>query len=306
MNNELKKVIIVGGSGFIGGKLSEDLLSRGYTIAIADIIPPRITHERLSFVKINFVKDTVDPSLFEGVYGVVNLAGATIGKRWNEEYQNLIYSSRIVTTKAIVEAISSTTVKPKVLVSASAVGYYGDRKNHILVEGDASGTDFLAKVCVDWEAEALKVERSGVRLSIIRTAHVLGPGGLLSTLAPLFKFGFGGYFGKGSQYMPWIHYKDIVGVYAFALEQPIDGPINVGAGIPTTQKELFKEFAFAIGAPLPFLFRIPKFFAWVALGDFADSLFMSQNTDSSKIRKLGYHYQYEDLDTALSDLFEKS
>jgi len=305
MNEELKKVVVVGGSGFIGTKLTEELLFRGYSVGIVDLVPPRLTHQHLTFLKADFAKDVPPANLFEGVYGVVNLAGATIGKRWSKEYKNLIYKSRIDTTKSIVSLISKTTVRPMVLVSASAVGYYGDRKEELLSESELPGTDFLANVCIDWEREAKKAELSGVRVCMVRTAHVLGPGGILATLEPIFKLGLGGYFGKGDQYMPWIHYKDVVGIYTFALEQQISGPINVSAGAPVTQKNMFTQFAHIIGAPFPFIFRIPKFFAWIALGDFAESLFVSQNTNSTRIKSLGYHYQCDDLTAALLNIYKK-
>jgi uncharacterized protein (TIGR01777 family) len=305
VTEQLKKIVLVGGSGFIGSKLTEELLLKGYSITVVDLVPPRIVHDHLTFLKLNFAKEVPPVDLFEGVYGVVNLAGATIGKRWNKEYKELIYKSRIDTTKAIVDLMAKTNAKPAVLVNASAVGYYGDRKEELLSENELPGTDFLANVCTDWEREAQKAELFGVRVCMIRTAHVLGPGGILATLEPIFKLGLGGYFGKGDQYMPWIHYKDVVGIYSFALDQQVQGPINVSAGVPVTQKSMFQQFARTIGAPLPFIFRIPKFFAWIVLGDFVSSLYVSQNTDTTKILSLGYRYQFEDLEIALSDLYKE-
>jgi uncharacterized protein len=301
-----RKVVIIGGSGFIGTKLTEKLLSQGYFVIVVDIVPPRIIHESLSFLKANFSVEVPDPTIFDGIYGIINLAGVTIGKRWNAQYQKLIYSSRILTTRAIVGAIEKTKNKPQVLVSASAVGYYGDRKEELLTEISEPGTDFLAKLCVDWEAEAVKAELMSVRVVRIRTAHVLGPGGLLSTLEPIFRKGFGGYFGNGNQYMPWVHYRDVVGIYVFALEHSISGAFNVGAGESITQKQLFGQFAKVIQSPIPFLLRIPNFVATIVLGKFAESLVTGQNTDSSKIKQAGYQYLFEDVSISLSDIYGSS
>lgn len=303
MNASAKKIFIIGGSGFIGSKLTEELLSRGYFVTIVDLVKTRIVNPHLTFLHLNLAIEKPDDSFFDGAYGVINLAGATIGKRWNSGYQKLIYDSRIKTTKTVVDGILSAKNKPFVLVSASAVGYYGDRGGELLREESKPGRDFLATLCTDWEVQAERAKIAGVRVVCIRTAHVLGPGGLLSTLEPLFKRGLGGYFGKGTQYMPWVHYRDVVGLYVFAIEHDISGVFNIGAGHSLSQKELFTQFAKVVHSPLPFLFRIPHVVAKLFLGNFADSLLTSQNTDSSKIKQLGYHYRFENLSTALADLY---
>jgi uncharacterized protein (TIGR01777 family) len=295
------KITIVGGSGFIGTKLSEALLEKGYSVTSIDLVPPRITHERLSFVRSNIAEGTSSPQLIDGSFAVVNLAGATIGRRWNASYRKLIYTSRIDTTRALVRMISRCAEMPKVLVSASAVGYYGNRDTEVLSEDAGSGTDFLANLCVNWEQEAAQAEAFGVRVVRIRTANVLGPGGLLTTLEPLFKRWLGGYFGRGSQYMPWVHWKDIVGIYVHAIEQPLSGAFNAGAGETPTQKELFRAFAQILHSPI--LWPVPYLAARLMFGGFADALVASQNTSSEKIRASGYLYQYEHLPVALEDLY---
>ena len=295
-----KTIAIVGGSGFIGTKLSEALLEKGYTVLVIDLVPPRIQHERLRFEKSNIAKGNSPASLIDGCMAVVNLAGATIGRRWNATYKKRIYDSRIDTTKSLVKLIDACTNKPAVLVNASAVGYYGNRGNEPLHEDTAAGTDFLAKLCANWEREALHAETFGVRVVRIRTANVLGPGGLLATLEPLFRRWIGGYFGSGRQYMPWVHWKDIVGIYVYAIEHPIRGAFNTGAGKTPTQKELFKTFARAVHAPI--VWPVPYIAARLLFGEFAEALVASQNTDSSKIRTAGYVYQFEDLSTVFSDI----
>jgi uncharacterized protein (TIGR01777 family) len=206
----------------------------------------------------------------------------------------------VVTTRNLVSVLATLEIKPKVLVSASAVGYYGDRGGDVLTEESPAGTDFLARLCVDWEEGATRLRESGVRVALIRTANVLGPGGLLASLTPIFKKGLGGYFGSGLQYMPWIHWKDVVGIYMFALEHDISGPYNVGAGKTISQKELFKAFARSIGIPV--VWRIPYIVARAIFSGFADTLVASHNTDSSKIKKAGYVYGFEDIHHALDDV----
>ncbi len=303
--SSLKKVIVVGGSGFIGTKLTEELLLKGYAVTVVDPVEPKVLHENLTFLKQNLAVQMPEPALFEGVYGVINLAGATIGKRWNRDYKKTLYDSRILTTRSVVQAIAQTITKPTVLVQASAVGYYGNAGDMLLKESSVPGNDFLSTLCIDWEKEALNAESFGTRVSIVRTAHVLGPGGLLSSLEPVFKNGLGGYFGNGKQYMPWIHYTDVVGIYLFLLEQNVSGAVNVSAGKTVSQKTLFTEFAQAIHAPLPFLWRIPHALAFLVLGSFADSLFSSQNTESEKIISAGYLFQFTDIASALIDIYQK-
>lgn len=296
-----KMIAIVGGSGFIGSRISEALIEAGHSVRVIDLVPSRITHERLSFVRANLAENP-DASIFEGCSGVINLAGATIGKRWNAAYKKVIRDSRIQTTKGIVQSIGLMRgERPSVLVSASAVGFYGDRGATILREGDAVGDDFLAKLCAEWEGEAEKAKEHGLRVVLVRTANVLGPGGLLASLEPLFKKGLGGYFGSGRQSMPWVHYRDIVGIYLYAIEHPLEGAFNVGAGTTISQRELFVAFAKAIRAP--FVWPVPYIAAKLFFGGFADALVASQNTDSSKIRDAGYVYAFSDVGAALGDLY---
>ncbi len=294
-------IAIVGGSGFIGTKLSEVLLEKGYTVRIIDLVPPRVQHERLIFTKSNLAEGNSSSDLIDGCLAVINLAGATIGRRWNASYKEKIYNSRIDTTRALVRLIENCVKKPEVLVNASAVGYYGDRGGDVLGEDFKPGTDFLGKLCVDWEREASLADSSGVRVVCIRTANVLGPGGLLTTLEPMFRRWIGGYFGSGTQYMPWVHWKDIVGIYVHAIEHPLRGAFNVGAGKTPTQKELFKAFARTVHAPV--VWPVPYVVARLIFGQFADALVASQNTDSKKIREAGYTYQFEDISTALRELY---
>ncbi len=294
------KIVIVGGSGFVGTRLSQALLDAGYAVLVLDMAPPRLSHDKLSFVAVNAMTEGIDPRVFKDAYAIVNLAGAPIGRHWNAAYKKLVYDSRILTTRHVVDALASSDPKPTVLISASAVGYYGDRGEVILTESFPAGEDYLAQLCVDWEKEAMRTEALGIRLVLIRTANVLGKGGLLQTLKPLFKHGLGAYFGTGRQYMPWIHINDIVGIYIHAIENPLEGAYNVGVGITPTQKELFAAYGQSLHTR--FLWRIPAFMARIMFGEFSGSLLGGERTDNLKIKKAGYVYEYSDLGMALSNL----
>ena len=300
----MKKIVIIGGSGFVGSMLTEALIAKGYTITIIDLVEPKLKSNNIIFVKLNLSLENLPASVIDGCYGIINLAGATIGKKWNIQYEQLLYDSRIKTTHAIIEAIKLAKAKPKVLINASGIGYYGDRGNDLLTENEKPGNDFLAHLCVAWEHEATKAKNDEVRVVLIRTGNVLGQGGLLTTLTPLFKKGLGGYFGTGKQYMPWIHWKDIVGIYIFALEQNIDGAYNACAGKALTQKELFKSFAKVLGSH--FVWHIPHFAAKLVLGNFADALICSQNADAQKIIDAGYMFDVTDIGGALKSVNKKS
>ena len=294
--------MIVGGSGFVGTMLTNELISKGYNITIIDIAQPRKILKDVVFVKADLSIQKLDTDVLDGCFGVINLAGATIGKRWNKEYEKLLYTSRVNTTNNIVSAIEKTRNKPKVLICASGIGFYGNRGADVLTEKEPVGSDFLAHLCADWEAATSKASAFGVRTVSIRTGNVLGPGGLLASLLPLFKIGLGGYFGSGSQFMPWVHWKDIVGVYLFALENNISGPFNACAGPAPTQKELFKAFGHVIHAP--FVWAVPYFVAKLALGNFAGALVASQNAVSDKLSKKGYKFAFNDLGSALGDIYK--
>lgn len=295
----MQKIVILGGSGFIGSILTQKLLDKGYQVLILDLSPSRLNHPNLEFQKVNLMTEKIDKNLIDGVYSIINLAGVPIFGRFTEKYKKLIYDSRIETTKNIVNAINETNIKPKVLVSASAIGYYGNRGEDLLNEESLAGKDFLAKVCINWESEALKARSENTRVVILRTAHVIGIGGLKNVLASLFKKQIGGYFGNGLQRMPWISAEDLVNLYIFAIEQNLDGIYNTAVASPT-QKEFMRTFQKRYGAI--FLFSIPKIFGYILYGEFIDALLGGQNIDNTKILKTGFIYKNTDLKELLSKL----
>ncbi|MCU0660320.1 MAG: TIGR01777 family oxidoreductase [Candidatus Pacebacteria bacterium] len=298
----MKKIIITGGSGFVGSILSERLLEKGYVVSVIDIVPSK--NEKVHFYTIALHRELISKEILDGVYGIIHLAGAPISGKWTKEYKKLLRDSRIETTKNLRLSFEKAALTPEVFVSASAVGFYGNGKDIALDENASPGNDFLAQICVDWEKEAFSFEKMGTRVVALRTAHVLGRGGILSEMLKLFKLGLGGYFGNGTQYMPWVHVEDLVSQYIFALEnKKMTGVYNTATGTPLSQKTFMRSIQKVFGFfwTLP----IPAFIAQMVKGEFAHALLGGQKIDSTKIKKAGFTFAFDDLHSALSDIKKK-
>lgn len=299
------KILITGGSGFVGSKLSEVLISKGHEVYSLDLFPPR--NKNVGFIKIDLSKPLDNlPKELAGSDAVVNLAGVTIGARWNEEYKNKIYDSRVLTTKNLVSIFSKEDYRPKVLISASAVGVYGDRGEEDLYEDSKilENQGFLAKVAKDWEFEAKNAEKYGIRTVILRQGHILGAGGLLQTLLPYYKLGIGGPIGSGEQYFPWIHIDDLITLYIECIEnEQIQGILNAVSGKPLKNKEFSKIFAKVLKRP-HFLF-IPVFVLLIKYGEFAKEIIKGQRVYPGVLNKINFKFKYENLEDALKNIFIK-
>ncbi|MBI2577248.1 MAG: TIGR01777 family protein [Candidatus Wildermuthbacteria bacterium] len=294
------KVIITGGSGFIGQSLAKLLKEKGHSITIWDLKQPK---EGDRFEKIDLVQQEPPLQILEGVDGIIHLLGKNIFGKWTKETKQQIYDSRIKSTKNLVLALTKLNAKPKVLISASAVGYYGNRGEEELTENSPAGNDFLAHVASDWEAEAKKAEALGIRTVQIRTALVLGAGGLLEKLIPLYKWELGGPIGSGNQWFPWVHIQDLISIYAFAVENnTARGPLNTAA----PQQVRNKEFSKALGEVLhrPSIIPTPKFALRLLYGDFADAITASQRVSSQKLQTLGYTFLFPNLNPALQNILK--
>ncbi len=293
----MKTIVITGGSGFIGTLIATKLLANNYRVIILDTQPPRIENDNLEFKKIDPVDISIDSAWIDGAHGIINLAGVPIFGRFTEKYKSLVWESRIDTTAELVSAIGKTSIKPTVLVSASAIGYYGNTQGIAVSESGSAGTDFLAQVCVEWEQQAMEASKLGVRTVILRTAHVIGKGGILGVLVPLFKKWIGGYFGSGKQHMPWIGANDLVDMYIYALEhETLNGPYNTAVANPT-QREFMKTIARAVHAPITW--AIPGFVARLMYLEFADALLVDTAVDNAKIKTAGFVYNETDLYTTI-------
>jgi hypothetical protein len=287
MEKEQKKIAICGGSGFIGAHLTEALIKEGFRVSVIDLFPPK--NKNIEFFKADLTQ-TLDPNNFDGACAVVNLSGKNLFTFPTKKNKLEIRNSRILATRNIIHALGNMKKKPEVFVSASATGYYGDRGDEILTEESSPGGDWIAKLCVDWEHEAQKAESLGVRSVQIRTAPVLGKGGLLKKLSLFLKFGIYPQFGNGKQWFSWISVGDLLRIYKFALENNlISGAVNASSGNPIKQKEFLRLFAqkkrFAVKIP------IPKFFIKIVYGELSPVAFSSQKAVPQSLLRHKFNFQ---------------
>jgi uncharacterized protein (TIGR01777 family) len=271
------RIAVTGASGFLGKQLMQKLGSEGCAVSSRG-----------------------DLEGLAGADAVVHLAGEPVGQRWTKEAREKIRASRVEGTRRLVEAIRRNP--PLVLVSASAVGYYGARGDEVLMESSAAGNDFLAEVCVEWEREACQAEEFGVRVVCLRNGLVLGKGGggLQKMLLP-FKLGVGGRIGDGRQWMAWIHLEDAVGLIEFAISSSkTRGALNATAPYPVTNEEFTRELAAALHRPA--IFPVPKFALDMLYGDMAQIVYASQRVVPEAALRAGYGFRFPRLEEALVDL----
>lgn len=304
----MNKVILTGATGLIGSNLIKDLLKSNYNVIaiVRDINKSKDRFpSKVELIQWDFKSKNINLEILENSSSIIHLAGAGVfSKRWNESFKNEIYSSRVDSTKLLVEIISKLNQKPESFVVASGVGYYGNRGNELLTEDSVAGNDFLAKVCVDWESAASKVNDLGIRWASIRTGIVLSKqDGALKKMLPPFKLFIGGPLGSGGQYFPWIHIKDIVGIYQFTIENSkCFGPLNAAAPQTITMKEFSKVLGKVLNRPS--FFPVPEFILKIVLGESASDIVSSQRISSEKIIQKGYSYKFPNLNDALYDLLK--
>ncbi len=297
------KALVTGGTGFVGPRLLRLLdapvvLSRNPERARA-----AIGHLASRIVRWDPQAGPPPAEAFEGVDAVLHLAGESVAEgRWTAAQKARIRDSRVVGTRHLVQGIAAAARKPAVLVSASAVGYYGDRGDEELVESAAPADDFLGRVCVEWEREALAAEGAGVRVVTARTGIVLGAGGgALGKMLTPFRLGLGGPLGSGRQWMPWIHVADLARMYVHAAEHAsIRGPMNAVAPNPVRNS----EFTRALGRQLhrPAFMPAPYIGLRVLFGEFAQVLFASQRVIPRVALESGFVFQYPEIAAALSEI----
>ncbi len=297
-------VLIFGGTGFVGRNLTEELLANGYQVFVVTRNRQKTANSLGNKVKV-IEWDNISPlsSIHElqkiGV--VINLAGESIGNnRWTNSVKQEILASRIRTTGAIVTAINNRTIQPKVLINASAVGYYGPRQDDEITESAAAGQDFLARVCRDWENEAYKVQNGLTRVVTIRIGVVLGNEGALNRMAMPFKFYIGGPLGTGNQWLSWIHIQDLTSMIRFIIEhQELTGPINATA----PESVRMRDFCKVLGSVLkrPSWLPVPELLLKIALGQMAEMLLHGQRAVPEKILGAGFDFNFPKLRSALED-----
>jgi uncharacterized protein (TIGR01777 family) len=243
----------------------------------------------------------VDLAGIEGTDVVIHLSGAGIGDgRWTSARKQLLRSSRIDTTRVLVDSLSKLKQKPRALLVASAIGYYGNAGDEILTESSANGTDFLALLCRDWEAEARRAAPMGIRTATLRFGIILsGKGGAIPSMLTPFKLGLGGRLGSGKQWMSWIAIEDVIGVIRFAIaNEQVSGPVNVVAPNPVRNEEFTRLLAGMLHRPA--IFPAPAFVLKLAMGEMADGVLLGSNrVRPEKLLAAGYSFRFQILEPAL-------
>src|SRR5467141_4689977 len=292
------KILVTGSSGLVGTALVSALARGGHTVC--RLVRPQSAGGEGAIEGFVVAWNPATGDLGGagvGADAVVNLAGASIADgRWTAGRKALLRSSRIDTTRALVGALAKMNARPGVLVSASAIGIYGDRGDETLTEESKPGTDFLAGVAKEWEAEALKAEALGIRVVLARVGIILArEGGALAKMLTPFKLGVGGRLGSGKQWMSWVTLEDVVAILRFAIEnETVRSAINIVSPQPLQNAEFTKVLAKAVHRPA--LFPAPAFALRLALGEMADALLLSsQRVAPHVLEKTGYRFLYSDL-----------
>lgn len=298
------KILIAGASGLVGSALEPVLRKAGHSVFPLVRLPQVAGPGQVAW---NPKTGEMDLGAAAGADAVVNLAGATISQRWSEERKRLLRTSRVDSTRALVDAIAKLEPKPGVLVSASAVGYYGNRGDERLDEDSQAGEGFLAKLAADWEAEAMRAEQAGLRTVVLRFGVILsGKGGALAQMIGPFKLGVGGRLGSGQQWMAWVALEDVVGMIRAAIEdERWRGAYNCVA----PEQARNEEFTKALGRVLhrPTIFPVPAAALRLLFGEMADEMLLaSQRIEPKRVVQTGYSYCYPGLEPALRQAITQS
>ncbi|MCE9606626.1 MAG: TIGR01777 family oxidoreductase [Planctomycetia bacterium] len=293
------RALVTGATGFVGKRLLQFLdepvvLSRNAESA------KRVLGDRTRVLSWDPMSEAAPREAFAGVDTVFHLAGDPVAEgRWNEEKKRRIRDSRVIGTANLVRGIAAAESKPRVLVSASAIGYYGSRGDETLDEAAAASEGFLAEACVAWEREAAAAKQLGVRTAMGRIGLVLGDGGALKKMLLPFKLGLGGRLGDGRQWMSWVHVDDVVGMFLYAArEEGVRGPFNAVGPKPATNIDFTKALGRAVHRPT--ILPAPVFALRLAFGEFAEVPLGSQRCVPKRMLDAGYRFQYPTLDEALA------
>jgi hypothetical protein len=294
-------ILVTGSSGLVGSSLVPALTSGGHGVTRLVRSPPRDGEPAVIW---DPAAGRLEPKAVEGFDAVVHLAGESIAAgRWTAAKKARIRDSRVGSTRLLCERLARTSRPPKVLVCASAIGYYGDRGDQVLREDSAAGKDFLAGVCREWEGAANPAARHGIRVVQTRFGVILSPkGGALAKMLTPFRLGLGGRIGDGRQYMSWIALDDVVGAIQHALAtEALRGPANTVAPKPITNAEFTRTLGRVLSRPT--LFPMPAGLARLAFGEMADALLLSsQRVEPARLLSYGYRFRFPDLEGALRHL----
>ena len=296
----MKTILVTGGSGFIGRNLCKRLVDKFEQLIVLSRNPIEAAKVLPNSVKI--ISDLTQ--INQPVDILVNLAGEPIAdKRWSEKRKAAISQSRIYNTQLLFEHFKASDTSPSVVISGSAVGYYGGglANNQSVTENGAVEPNFSSKLCADWENAAQLFDQLGSRVCLLRTGIVLGEQGALSKLLPAFRLGLGGPIATGKQWMPWIHIEDMVEIIIYAIQNDIDGPINCTAPQPVTNR----EFAKTLGKVLkrPAVAPMPAPMVKLLFGQMGDELMVQgQSVIPQKLQQKGFQFKYSQLESALVEI----
>jgi len=300
----MKTILITGASGFVGKNLARFFLLRGDKVTgVGTSLNHPLSKEFQMFKWVS--SDTTIKGDWQKHVStsdiIINLTGRNIFRYWTKKYKKAIYDSRILTTRNIVNAIKPGRLQK--LLTTSAIGIYGDCNEEAVVEGAQPGSDFLSRVCREWEKEGLKAKDKGIKVIVMRFGVVLGKGGALSLMAPAFKFFVGGPLGKGQHWFPWIHIHDIEKAIAFLMDNSrAEGLFNLTAPEPVRQKVFAKALGKALGRPA--FMPVPAIMIKAVMGELGTSLLQSQRAIPENLTKSGYTFSFPDVESALKDIFQ--
>jgi len=301
--NKKHTILITGASGLIGPKLIRNLLEKGHSVSVLSRNPHKI--KGVQVFKWDIDNQTIDNESLNGVDTIIHLAGAGIAdERWTKARKQLIVDSRVLSTQLLYRAIEETKAPIKTIISASAVGFYGDRADEILTESSSNGTGFLADCCRQWENAVDEGQKFGVRLVKFRIGLVLAKqGGALAKLETPVSLFLGAPLGSGKQWMPWIHVKDLLALFEKAIENPeFEGTFNACSPIPVTNFEFTKILAKTLFRPV-WPIKVPKFVLKAVLGEMSQVILISNHTSSQKLINTGFKFRYAGLDEALKEIY---
>lgn len=293
------KTAVTGSSGLIGTELVRTLRAEGHEVVRLVRRTPRTADEHRWDPQLH----RIDPAVLADVDAVVNLAGVGVGdKRWTDSYKREVLASRVHSTATISQALADAAAadpgRPRTLLSASAVGWYGDGGDRVLDETSPAGSDFLARVCVQWEASTAAAEAAGVRVAHLRTGLVLGDGGLMGRVAPLFRFGLGGRLGSGRQWWPWISLRDEVDAIQFLLTADVSGPVDLTGPQPVTNAEFTRVLGRVLSRPT--VLAVPGVALKLALGEFGEvGVLAGQRAVPAVLEREGFTFTHRDVESAL-------
>ena len=291
-------ILITGGTGFIGSALTKFFIQKGYLTTILSRNCPALSSVRI-------IKSIEQINVDEKIDIIINLAGAPINKKWTNSYKEVLIDSRLEITKNLILLIKSLKTKPNLLISASAIGYYGNQSNNYIDENSLYINDFTHKLCNLWELEAKKAEKLGVRTCITRLGVVLGKnGGALEEMLSIFRLGLGGKIGSGKQFFSWVHIDDVIGAFNFLIKDKTQkGIYNLTSPNPVTNYRFTKELGKMINRPT--VLTIPKFVIKMIFGEMGDKLLLNGSAVyPKKLLDSGYEFQFKTIETSLENILK--